>query len=259
VYRLAKENGITVLLDGQGADEILGGYKKYVHWHLQRLFTSGISKYFYERKQLKQNTFLDEWSWRNYAAALFPDKTAHALQRKAIALQNRHSFIKHDFLRNYQNTDTLQKPVVKQLEDILYYNTFNIGLPELLRYADRNSMAHSREVRLPFLFHKLVEFIFSLPASYKIKDGFTKWILRKSMEQKLPNEITWRKGKVGFEPPQKEWMQNKQVQELVIESRKKLVDKKVLQPGILNEPIKPAAAHDSENYDWRYLCAAEIF
>jgi asparagine synthase (glutamine-hydrolysing) len=79
------------------------------------------------------------------------------------------------------------------------------------------------------------------------------------MEQKLPNEITWRKGKVGFEPPQKEWMQNKQVQELVIESRKKLVDKKVLQPGILNEPIKPAAAHDSENYDWRYLCAAEIF
>ena len=120
-------------------------------------------------------------------------------------------------------------------------------------------MAHSREVRLPFLFHQLVEFIFSLPASYKIKDGFTKWKLRKSMEQKLPGDIAWRKGKVGFEPPQKEWMQNEQVQQLVIESRKKLVDNKVLQPAILNEPVRPAAAHDSENYDWRHLCAAEIF
>jgi asparagine synthase (glutamine-hydrolysing) len=258
VYRMAKDADITVLLDGQGADEILGGYKKYIHWYLQQLFTSGISKYFHERRLLKQNTFTDEWGWRNYAAALFPDKAARTLQQKAIAKQNRHSFIKHDFLRNYQNADTLQKPVVKQLEDILYYNTFNVGLPELLRYADRNSMAHSREVRLPFLFHELVEFIFSLPASYKIKDGFTKWILRKSMEQKLPGEITWRKGKVGFEPPQKEWMQNKQVQELIMESRKKLVDKKVLQTGILNEPINPTAAHDSENYDWRYLCAAEM-
>jgi asparagine synthase (glutamine-hydrolysing) len=259
VYRLAKENNITVLLDGQGSDEILGGYKKYTHWYLQQLFTSDIRGYFHEKKLLKKNDLMSDWSWRNYAASLFPGKAAHALQQKALEHQTQHLFIKQDFLSNYQNTDTLQKPVVKQIEDILYYNTFNTGLPELLRYADRNSMAHSTEVRLPFLFHKLVEFIFSLPASYKIKDGFTKWILRKSMEQKLPGEITWRKGKVGFEPPQKEWMQNKHVQELIMESRKKLVDKKVLKPGILNEPIKPAAAHEQKSYDWRYLCAAEIF
>jgi asparagine synthase (glutamine-hydrolysing) len=259
VCQLAKENNITVLLDGQGADEILGGYKKYIHWYLQQLFASDIAKYFHERKLLRQNNFMDEWGWRNYAAALFPEKASHALQQKAIAQQNQHSFIEQDFLWSYRNVDTLQKPVVKQLEDILYYNTFHVGLPELLRYADRNSMAHSREVRLPFLFHELVEFIFSLPASYKIKHGFTKWIVRKSMEQKLPAEITWRKGKVGFEPPQKEWMQNKQVQELIMESRKKLVDKKVLRLAILNEPITPAAAHDAENYDWRYVCAAAMF
>jgi asparagine synthase (glutamine-hydrolysing) len=145
------------------------------------------------------------------------------------------------------------------LEDILYYNTFNFGLQELLRYADRNCMAHSREVRLPFLFHELVEFIFSLPASYKIKDGFTKWILRKSMEESLPEDIIWRKGKVGFEPPQKEWMKNKNLQEMIIEARKKLVEKKVLKQDSVNAPIAPAAANAINDYDWRYLCMAEMF
>ena len=107
---------------------------------------------------------LRTWGWRNYAAAMFPDKAAQALQQKALKQENNNAYINRDFLFNYRNEDTLQKPVVKQLEDILYYNTFITGLPELLRYADRNSMAHSREVRLPFLFHELVQFIFSLPA-----------------------------------------------------------------------------------------------
>ncbi len=259
VYQSAKENNITVLLDGQGADEILGGYKKYTHWYLQQLLTTDTRKFIKEKRLLKQNDFMEQWGWRNYGAAIFPDKAAKALQGKAISQQDAHPFLNRDFLFNYRNADTLQKPVVKQLEDILYENTFNIGLPELLRYADRNSMAHSREVRLPFLFHELVEFIFSLPACYKIKDGFTKWILRKSMEQNLPAEITWRKGKTGFEPPQKEWMQHKNVQEMIITAREKLVAEKVLQPAILKTPIEPMAAHAANNFDWRYLCAAALF
>lgn len=259
VYKLAKENNITVLLDGQGADEILAGYKKYSNWYLQQLFTKDTSQFFKERKLLQQNDLLENWGWRNYAASMFPDKVAKALQQKAVKEQNGNSFLNKDFFVNYHNTDTLQKPVVKQLEDILYYNTFTTGLPELLRYADRNGMAHSREVRLPFLNHELVEFVFSLPADEKIKNGFTKWILRKSMEQKLPAEIVWRKGKVGFEPPQKEWMQDKQIQEMIMDSRKKLVQEKVLNDKVLNIPIMPKAAHDADNFDWRYLCAANIF
>src|SRR4030095_6954468 len=88
------------------------------------------------------------------------------------------------------------------------FNTCIYGLEELLRYADRNSMAHGCEVRLPFLDHNLVEFIFSLPADFKINKGWTKWILRKSVNDKLAAEITWRKNKIGFEPPQQQWMQN---------------------------------------------------
>ena len=140
----------------------------------------------------------------------------------------------------------------------MHYNTFTIGLEELLRYADRNSMAHSREVRLPFLSHELVEFIFSLPPSYKIKDGFTKWILRKSVVNKLPDSIVWRTDKIGYEPPQKQWMQHKIVQEMILKSKKVLVDKDVLQSSILKQVTQPKNAHDIDSFDWRYLCAAEL-
>jgi len=259
VYQSAKKNNVTVLLDGQGADEILGGYKKYPQWYLQQVFNSNTSAFFKEKKLLEQNDFLDKWSWRNYAAALFPDKAALSLQKKAIGQQNHQPFLNKDFLAKYQNADTLQKPVIKQLEDILYYNTFNVGLPELLRYADRNSMAHSREVRLPFLFHELVEFTFSLPASYKIRDGFTKWILRKSIQQYISAEIVWQRGKIGFEPPQKPWMQNNEIQQRIMSARERLVKENVLIPKILQTAIQPRSAHESNNYDWRYLCAAEMF
>ena len=259
VYRLAKQQNITVLLDGQGADEILGGYKKYTHWFLQQLLRTDAYAFKKEKKLLQQNQFLETWGAKNYAAAYLPNKTASLLQKKAVSGQNNNSAINKDFLHKYQNIDTLQKPVVNTLEDILYYSTFNTGLGELLRYADRNSMAHSREVRLPFLDHTLVEFIFSLPSQYKIHNGFTKWILRQGVQTLLPENIVWRKDKVGYEPPQEQWMQQAPVQEMIVEARKKLVDKNVLDTGIINKPVKPSPAHEKENDDWRYLCAASLF
>jgi asparagine synthase (glutamine-hydrolysing) len=259
VYKSAKENNITVLLDGQGADEILGGYKKYTHWFLQQLFLTNRKDFFAEKKLLKQNNFLDEWNIKNYAAAIAPAKTSLQLQHRAINQQNKNSFINKDFLQQYQNKDSLQKPVVKNLEDILYYNTFHVGLEELLRYADRNSMAHSCEVRLPFLNHQLVEFIFSLPSSFKIKNGFTKWILRESMNNILPKEIVWQKDKIGYEPPQKQWMENKNIQEKIMAARKKLIHEKVLNKSAEAIDVAAKNAHDANNFDWRFLCAAEIF
>jgi asparagine synthase (glutamine-hydrolysing) len=160
----------------------------------------------------------------------------------------------------YQNFDEeyIMKPVVKKLDDILYFNIFQMGLEELLRFADRNSMAHGREIRLPFLSHELVEFVFALPSSYKIRQGFTKWILRKSIENLLPTEIVWRREKIGFEPPQKLWMQNKKLQDLINESKKKLISKGILNEHTLQKNINPSNAYDAENSDWRYLAAAQI-
>ena len=258
VYQSAKEKGITVLLDGQGADEILSGYKRYTHWFLQELLLSDRSLFAKEKKELQQNHFIEQWSWKNYIAAYYPDKAAKRLQQKAFAQVNYQPDINKEFALRYANEDTLHKPVIRQLEDILHYNTFTFGLEELLRYADRNSMANSREVRLPFLQHQMVEFLFSLPSAMKIKDGFTKWILRKSMNHFLPQNIVWRTDKVGYEPPQQQWMMNKNIREMIMESRKKLADKGVLDKKVLLKKINAKGAHERENYDFRYLSAAAI-
>ncbi len=141
----------------------------------------------------------------------------------------------------------------------MHFNACTHGLEELLRYADRNSMAYGREVRLPFLSHELVEFVFSLPAKFKIRNGWTKWLLRTSMNEKLPGAITWRKDKVGFEPPQLQWMQDKKLQEMIQDAKNKLVNEKILKPEVLNKKIIPKAAHEGDNYDWRYLSASLLF
>jgi asparagine synthase (glutamine-hydrolysing) len=88
---------------------------------------------------------------------------------------------------------------------LLLKDTTSTGLKALLRYGDRNSMAFSREVRLPFLSHELSEFIFSLPIHYIMGKGWTKYVLRKAVEDVVPKEIAWRKDKIGYEPPQENW------------------------------------------------------
>jgi asparagine synthase (glutamine-hydrolysing) len=75
------------------------------------------------------------------------------------------------------------------------------SLPTLLHYEDRNSMAHSIESRVPFLDHRLVELLFKYPSELKINGGWTKFILRKSMQDVLPQEIQWRTDKKGFVTP----------------------------------------------------------
>ncbi|NCU04198.1 MAG: asparagine synthase, partial [Chitinophagaceae bacterium] len=150
------------------------------------------------------------------------------------------------------------KPTVQKLNDLLYYNTMRQGLEELLRYADRNSMAHGIEVRLPFLSHELVQFVFSLPPHYKLQNGFTKYILREAMKDQLPSSIVYRTDKVGYEPPQQQWMQSAAFAELLQESRRKLVDEKILKPAVLQKPVNAQSAHAVNNDDWRYFCAAHL-
>jgi len=180
VMELASRKGIKVLLDGQGADELLAGYLHYYRTYINYLFLNGkIPKAIKEQKQF--NTL------RNPKPA-------------ASGYSYFYHFIK--ILRSFR----LQKNCIPSLRDALYKDTFKGGLHTLLRYADRNSMAHSREVRLPFLDHRLVEFVFSLSDEMILKDGWTKLILRESMDQILPSEITERVDKIGYETPQSDWI-----------------------------------------------------
>ncbi len=258
VYAMAKEQGITVLLDGQGADEILGGYKKYVHWFLQQQLTGNYGGFRREMALFKKNDFLQQWNWKNYVASYYPARAAQRLQQNAFAAVKNQPHLNQEFVNRYQNEDSLNKPVIRQLEDLLHYNTFTFGLEELLRYADRNSMAHSREIRLPFLQHQLVEFLFSLPATMKMRDGFTKWILRKCMSGTLPDSIAWHTGKIGYEPPQQEWMQHAAIQEMIMDSRRTLVKEKVLHESVLTKKTEAKGAHEGDNFDFRYMSAAAM-
>jgi asparagine synthase (glutamine-hydrolysing) len=262
VFQLAKEQGVKVLLDGQGADEILAGYNKYIHWYLQQLVNrKRYREAINEKKKFRENNMVFNWGIKNYIATFLPAHAAIHLEKNEYQRILRHPFLSREFIRSMQGRELegIYKPVVTKLNDILHFNTISMGLEELLRFADRNSMAHSREVRLPFLNHELVEFIFTLPADYKIRGGCTKWLLRKAMENILPANIAWRKDKVGFEPPQRQWMESKPLQEYIHEAKNKLVQKGILKPTVLQQAVTPQPAYDEKGYDWRYLCAAQLF
>jgi asparagine synthase (glutamine-hydrolysing) len=253
VYELAKQQGVKVILDGQGADEILSGYTKYIHWYLQQLYSTRSTALNKEIAAFDSTGF----NIKNKLAAKFPSWAAVQLEKKALKKQRNH-FFTNDFVEEHLSRSSIYKPAVRSLNDILYFDIFNGGLEELLRNADRNAMAHGIEVRLPFLNHELVQFAFSLPSSFKMHNGYTKYILREAMDDMLPKEITWRKDKIGFEPPQQQWMQNRILRDKIHEAKKKLVQEKILQASVLNEPIQPKAAHEADNYDWRFLSAAQL-
>ena len=78
------------------------------------------------------------------------------------------------------------------------------------------------------------------------------------LENKLPPEITWRKDKIGFEPPQKNWMQTKRFEDFSMAAKQKLVDEKVLSQKVLVKKVNASDAHASNNFDWRYITAAQF-
>lgn len=256
VFEKAKEHGVTVLLDGQGADETLAGYFKYYKWYWQELF--------YKRKLFSSGEIraarklgIDEpFNIKNVMASLLPELASVILERQYLFNALNHEDLTREFVKHQSREAYYTTPELSSLTGVLYFNTCIHGLGELLRYADRNSMAHGRELRLPFLNHELVEFLFSLPSNFKIRNGWTKWLLRTAMDPKLPPEIAWRRDKVGFEPPQKQWMQDPVIRERIMEARKKLVDEKVLKPDVLNKPVTGTDAYVSRPDDWRYLTAA---
>ena len=261
VFELAKSHHVKVLLDGQGADEVLAGYHKYAHWYLQELVSRhrfSLAKK--ERDLLQKNNIRVRWDVKNVLAAFLPSHAAIALEKTEYQKIVNNNDVSRTLLSNLKGRewDGIRKPIVTKLNDILHFNTMENGLEELLRYADRNSMAHGTEVRLPFLHPDLVKFLFSLPSGYKIHNGYTKWILRKIMTDKIPESITWRTDKVGYEPPQKLWMENQRLSDYMNEAKKTLVAGDILKPQVLQKKIHPLDAHEGNNYDWRYLCAAHL-
>ena len=226
VMDLSKKNNITVLLDGQGADEYLAGYLPYYHTYLNQLFYSNPKMF-----QTEKSNYIALHELSNpYMDISRTETTRMKLGR-----------LRRKFLR--QNL-----PYKNALELVLKEDTTVKGLKELLRYADRNSMAHSIEVRLPFLSHKLVEFVFSLPDEFKLNSGWTKFVLRKAMDKILPPSICWRIDKIGYEPPQDLW----------IKSDKFIQDIHQTSKTLNIQRINDAPNESTYIQDWRLLMASKF-
>lgn len=259
VFKEAKEAGVTVLLDGQGADELMAGYHRYYKWYWSQLYRSRKLRGSKELEAARALGVKESFGWKQKLVSLLPQFSASLLQTRRNKDAFWHPHLDREFAFSQKQNGYYATPATFDLNGALYFNTFVVGLEELLRLADRNSMAHSVEVRLPFLQHQLVEFLFTLPPHFKIKNGWTKWLLRKTVEQKLPPEIVWRKDKIGYEPPQAQWMQNKEVQERIITAKKQLAAEGILTQKAAEAPVVPKTAHEAGSYDWRYWSAAHLF
>lgn len=239
VYKLAKQHGVTVLLDGQGADETLAGYKHFFNPYLRQCFLQNKKVFEKEKQIIEQLNHLqietdNTWKFQSRFPAVA--KTTSALKQK-WKLNEAFDFLETDFVMSYRSQkNEYELPV--NLNDALLNSTIGYGLQNLLRSADRNSMAHSREVRLPFLSHQLVEFLFTLPSSFKIKNGYTKWIHRQAMNNTVPEKNNWRISKLGFSPPEKNWMKNKFLLDRYHESIHQLNTKKYLKTNATAPPQK---------------------
>jgi asparagine synthase (glutamine-hydrolysing) len=263
VMKLAKDNNVTVLIDGQGADEILAGYHPYFVAYFRELRKNNKIAYgselkFYEELH-KNNTVNQkinkglEGIIRNKLVNYIPN----LLQLRMTFKQAIDPIFEVDFYNTYKDECFERTYNFKSLNHSLYESCMKFGLHELLRYADRNSMAHSREVRLPFLFHELVDFLFLMPSNLKIHKGWTKWIMRETFQELLPKEIAWRTDKIGYEPPQKKWMENKVINNKIVSSKEMLSQKKILNERFAKSPTKTAAANTRFG-DWVYLMAGQL-
>jgi asparagine synthase (glutamine-hydrolysing) len=189
--KIKDETNITVLLNGQGGDELLMGYLKYF--------------FFYQRGLLKN---------KNYGKAI--SLVLSAIFNRTIVnqfnfgkakryipgyLSQKSNYLIEDGfgLINTWNSNSMRS---RQISDIDQFS-----IPVLCRYEDRNSTAHSLEMRVPFLDYRLVNFCINLSETQKINKGWTKFILRKTMTD-LPHEIRYRRDKKGFTIPEESFLRN---------------------------------------------------
>ena len=205
VMKLANRNDMKVLLDGQGSDEMLAGYLFYYGFYfaylLSRCRLTALSR---EKKAYKQlHTEKNPFRQMRY---LFVPGFMKTRSKKKKA-----TYLARDFLSRNSGSAHFQNMQRRWSLNRALKNSMMHGLVRLLRFEDKASMAFSIETRIPFLDHRLVEFVFSLPDSLKLRDGKTKYVLREAMKDSLPKAIYDRHDKVGFAAPEDIWLKDRKI------------------------------------------------
>ena len=209
VMRAAQEQGISILIDGQGGDELYAGYQTFYYSYFNQLFTSFDWKKLYNELRSLENSPV---TMKELFAAFikinlskFPAKIRASLSKKWKSETN---LITPQFLRsNAKNVQFHGEFRSDSLNQRLKSYCTETYLKGLLRWEDRCSMHYSIESRTPFSDDiNLIQHAFSLPANYKIRNGWSKFILRESIKGLVPESIRLRKDKKGFSIPQNKWL-----------------------------------------------------
>jgi asparagine synthase (glutamine-hydrolysing) len=207
LYRYIKQQGITVTLDGQGPDEMLGGYRP-IEEALNAAITQRNSAWFWDvfRTYAAQGE-TDQFSSRQYARKTLKTIFFKRLKRVITSGLNRMGILTPKSINPNDKLISIHQAngFVNELDESLYRQFFQSPLPGILNQYDRCSMAHAVECRMPFMDYRIVEFVFSLPAESKVGGGYTKRVLREAMADLLPDSTRLNKFKIGFNAPIVDW------------------------------------------------------
>jgi asparagine synthase (glutamine-hydrolysing) len=198
VMRLAREQGVTVLLDGQGADEQLLGYRKFYAFYGLNLLRDGYPL-------LGLTELIKHFGSWDVLKTLQLQRGLRYLQGKQLGPTGVVFTLLQDSFTHQFGDGPLDLGWSHSLGERIKADMTQFSIPVLLRYEDKNSMAFARETRVPFLDYRLVEFVASLPLNLKLRDGWTKYCLRRGAKNKVPPEILKRKDKFGFATPENDW------------------------------------------------------
>jgi asparagine synthase (glutamine-hydrolysing) len=195
---------VKVVLDGHGGDEVFAGYKDYRLAFFANLLSE--RKWLTFITELWDSIILNKSKYKSFAEIkslpiyIIRGKGKQLIYRLYYAQQIKNALksLKGTHAVNFAAID---RKFAGNLNELLIHFMSIYTLPYLLRGEDRSCMAHSIEARVPFTDYRLVDYVFSIPAVYKIHKGWTKWLLRLAVKDLLPSEIVWRKDKLGFATP----------------------------------------------------------
>lgn len=247
IHREMQALGLKVGLEGQGGDELFAGYSYFrpealldildaSRCHDARNFLRATGEATSVVNAARQMLSGHGNFYQDGSSYLAPECIEMGLRTSAVAAEH-------------------PRPFRGRLMNALYRDLTETKLVRVLRMNDRKSMAHGVELRQPFLDYRLVEFAMCLPGEMKIKNGYGKYVLRKAMGRRLPDEIVWTK-KRPVVTPQREWMQThlrEWVEDLVTDRR--FADRGIFDVALVQEKLRNCATENSENtfFIWQWI------
>jgi asparagine synthase (glutamine-hydrolysing) len=235
VFRLARSNGVTVMLDGQGADETLGGYRGFFGAHLASLLRNGKPlDWWREIRALNREIGFSTMRSAGYTAAYLAPKLVGMLGRF-----DGRSYADRGWLDPAAKAAYTADPLGAaggrpcSVREMSMAQVTATNLPMLLHWEDRNSMAHSIEARVPFLDYRVVEHCLAMADEEKVGQGVTKRALRTAMRGSVPDIVIDRRDKMGFVTAETLWASR----DVPVQFRAALEDAVLRLPGLLSPSL----------------------